>query len=67
MQVPPERILIFSEAECELILDFCLKTFFRHYSLYEFSFKPKVDLMLTTELKNPPPEVTVESEGHSAE
>ena len=25
-----------------------LRTFFRHYSLYEYSFKPKVDLVLMT-------------------
>ena len=25
-----------------------LQTFFRHYSLYEYSFKPKIDLFLQT-------------------
>ena len=25
-----------------------LQTFFRHYSMYEYSFKPKVDLFLQT-------------------
>ena len=25
-----------------------LKTYFRHFSLYEYSFKPKVDLLLMT-------------------
>lgn len=25
-----------------------LRTFFRHYSLYEYSFKPKVELVLMT-------------------
>jgi hypothetical protein len=25
-----------------------LRTFFRHYSLYEYSFKPKVDIILMT-------------------
>jgi len=25
-----------------------MRTFFRHYSLYEYSFKPKIDLILMT-------------------
>ena len=29
-------------------MDFMLKTYFRHFSLYEYSFKPKVDLLLMT-------------------
>jgi hypothetical protein len=28
---------------------FTLKTFFRHYSLYEFSFKPRRELVLKSE------------------
>ena len=30
------------------IVNFMLRTFFRHYSLYEYSFKPKVELVLMT-------------------
>jgi hypothetical protein len=30
------------------IVNFMLRTFFRHYSLYEYSFKPKVDIILMT-------------------
>ena len=48
VQRPPYSIFIFTEAEIKKILDFCLKTFFRHFSLYEYSFKPKVDLVLMT-------------------
>ena len=29
-----------------------LRTFFRHYSLYEYSFKPKVDIILMTMPEN---------------
>ena len=28
-----------------------LNTFFRHFSMYEYSFKPKVELMLVTQKK----------------
>jgi len=45
---PPYSIFIFSEAEVSKIVNFMLGTFFRHYSLYEYSFKPKVDIMLMT-------------------
>jgi hypothetical protein len=31
------------------ILAFTLKTLFRHYSLYEFSFKPRMELVLKCE------------------
>lgn len=45
---PPYSILIFSEAEVSDIQNFMLNTFFRHYCLYEYSFKPKVDIILMT-------------------
>ena len=45
---PPFSILVFSEAEVTLIVNYMLRTFFRHYSLYEYSFKPKVDIVLMT-------------------
>jgi len=35
-------------------VDFLLRTFFRHYSLYEYSFKPKVELVLLTIPKEAP-------------
>ena len=47
-QRPPFSILIFSQEEIAAIMDFMLKTYFRHFSLYEYSFKPKVDLLLMT-------------------
>ena len=48
VQRPPYSIFIFKEDEIKLILDFTLKTFFRHFSLYEYSFKPKIDLVMMT-------------------
>jgi hypothetical protein len=30
-------------------LEFALATFLRHYSLYEFAFKPRVDLILRSD------------------
>ena len=45
---PPFSILIFSEAEVTDIQNFMLNNFFRHYCLYEYSFKPKVDIILMT-------------------
>lgn len=46
---PPFQILIFSERENEQIVQFALDSFLRHYSLYEFAFKPRVDLIIRTE------------------
>jgi len=48
-QRPPFSIFIFTEQEVEDICNFMLKTFFRHFALYEYSFKPKVELMLITQ------------------
>ena len=48
LQRPPYSIFIFTEAEASEIINFLLRTFFRHYSLYEYSFKPKIDLILMT-------------------
>ena len=31
------------------VVDFTLRTFFRHFSLYEFSFKPRRELVLKCE------------------
>ena len=43
-------MLIFdADKDLPLILDFTLKTFFRHFSLYEFSFKPRRELILKCE------------------
>ena len=47
-QRPPFIIFIFTDNEIKDIIDFVIKNFFRHYSLYEYSFKPKVDLNLVT-------------------
>lgn len=45
-QRPPFSIFIFTEKENECIQNFMMRTFFRHYSLYEYSFKPKVELVI---------------------
>ena len=47
-QRPPFSIFIFTQTEVQDICNFMLKTFFRHFTLYEYSFKPKVELMLMT-------------------
>ena len=45
---PPYSIFVFSEEDKTIIINFALSSFFRHYSLYEYSFKPKIDLELRT-------------------
>lgn len=45
---PPYSIFVFSEEDKSIIINFALSSFFRHYSLYEYSFKPKIDLELRT-------------------
>lgn len=45
---PPYSIFIFTEQEVSKIINFMLNTFFRHYSMYEYSFKPKVEIVLMT-------------------
>lgn len=47
-QRPPFQIFIFTAAEITMIINFMLQSFFRHYILYEYSFKPKVELVLMT-------------------
>jgi hypothetical protein len=49
LQRPPFSILIFDEQDISKIADFTLKTFFRHFTLYEFSFKPRRELILRSE------------------
>lgn len=49
LQRPPFSILIFDENDIAKITDFALKTFFRHFTLYEFSFKPRRELILRSE------------------
>jgi hypothetical protein len=49
LQRPPFSILIFDHNDIQKIVDFTLKTFFRHFSLYEFSFKPRRELVLKCE------------------
>ena len=49
LQRPPFSILIFDEQDIAKITDFTLKTFFRHFTLYEFSFKPRRELILRSE------------------
>lgn len=46
IQRPPFQIFIFSEQEVEHIIQFSLTTFLRHFSLYEFAFKPRIELVL---------------------
>jgi hypothetical protein len=48
-QRPPFSIFIFTDEEVKQINEFMLKSFFRHFCLYEYAFKPKVELMLVTE------------------
>jgi hypothetical protein len=48
IQRPPFQIFIFSEREVEKIISFSLTTFLRHFSLYEFAFKPRIDMVLHT-------------------
>ena len=42
-------MLIFDKKDINSITDFTLKTYFRHYSLYEFAFKPRMELFLRAE------------------
>ena len=49
IQRPPFSIAIFSVQEVQLILDFALETLLRHFSLYEFAFNPRVELILRTD------------------
>ena len=49
IQTPPYAILIFTQNEIKAILEFSLATFLRHFSLYEFAFKPRVDLILRSD------------------
>jgi hypothetical protein len=50
IQRPPFSILIFSEKEVNALVDYSLKTYLRHFYLYEYAFKPKVELVLRTDL-----------------
>jgi len=49
IQRPPFSIAIFSAQEVQLILEFALETLLRHFSLYEFAFNPRVELILRTD------------------
>ena len=42
-------MFIFTNDEIKNIIDFTLMTLFRHYSLYEFAFKPRIELVLQTQ------------------
>jgi len=46
IQRPPYQIFIFTETEVADIVSFSMTTFLRHFSLYEFAFKPRVELVL---------------------
>ena len=46
IQRPPFQIFIFTDEEVEKIVKFSLTTFLRHFALYEFAFKPRVELVL---------------------
>lgn len=37
------------QREVQSILEFALETFLRHFSLYEFAFNPRVELILRTD------------------
>lgn len=45
----PYSMLIFDAKDIKSIIEFTLSTFFRHFSLYEFSFKPRRELILKCE------------------
>ena len=49
IQTPPYAIFLFTQSEIKAIVEFSLQTFLRHYSLYEFAFKPRVDLVLRSD------------------
>jgi len=49
IQRPPFSIFIFEQSEVDTILKFAKSTFLRHFSLYEFAFKPRVELVLRTD------------------
>ena len=49
IQTPPYAIFLFTQSEIKAILEFAQQTFLRHYSLYEFAFKPRVDLILRSD------------------
>ena len=49
IQRPPYQIFIFTDAEVGDIVQFSLTTFLRHFSLYEFAFKPRVELVLRSD------------------
>lgn len=50
IQRPPFSIAIFTPREVQKILEFAQETFLRHFSLYEFAFNPRVELILRTDL-----------------
>lgn len=50
LQRPPFSIFIFTEKDVEAIIDFSLTTFLRHFYLYEYAFKPRVELVLRTDI-----------------
>ena len=49
IQRPPYQIFIFTDEEVAEIVQFSLTTFLRHFSLYEFAFKPRVELVLRSD------------------
>lgn len=49
LQRLPYSMLIFDAKDIKSIIEFALSTFFRHFSLYEFSFKPRRELILKCE------------------
>ena len=53
-QRPPFSIFIFSEADVQAIVDFSLESFLRHFHLYEYAFKPRVELVLRTDFPEKP-------------
>lgn len=49
IQRPPYQIFIFTDQEVNQIVQFSLQSFLRHFSLYEFAFKPRVELVLRSD------------------
>jgi hypothetical protein len=45
---PPFSIYVFSPSVIEEVSSFATTTFLRHFSLYEFAYKPRVELIMKT-------------------
>mgnify|MGYP002803578603 CR=1 FL=1 len=51
---PPFSIQLFSADQVQMIADYTINTYFKHFKLYKYAFTPKVRLDLTFEYTNTP-------------